>query len=231
MPSFCFECGAPGHFRNNCPQWNNKNQGNGSGVARAYAVGIAGQNPNNNIVTEQARSRRASEDNIGVVEERGVVCKIFRKVNLDSQSTVFARSKFEWGTEQEQRFQLLKQKLLYSGTNSSLTRRKRRFHRILRCFKERFGRCVDAKDKGLFSYASNRQTEARNPENIKSEGCRGMRIENAKYPEAIRTEKLEPRTDGTLCLNGRSWLPCYDDLRTVIMHESHKSKYSIHPGF
>nr|GEV61505.1 putative reverse transcriptase domain-containing protein [Tanacetum cinerariifolium] len=36
--------------------------------------------------------------------------------------------------------------------------------------------------------------------------------------------------DGTLCLNGRSWLPCYGDLRSVIMHESHKSKYSIHPG-
>ncbi|GJS37171.1 putative reverse transcriptase domain-containing protein [Tanacetum coccineum] len=33
-----------------------------------------------------------------------------------------------------------------------------------------------------------------------------------------------------MCLNGRSWLPCYGDLRTVIMHESHKSKYSIHPG-
>nr|GEZ77095.1 reverse transcriptase domain-containing protein [Tanacetum cinerariifolium] len=27
-----------------------------------------------------------------------------------------------------------------------------------------------------------------------------------------------------------SWLPCYGDFRTVIMHESHKSKYSIHPG-
>nr|GEZ75721.1 putative reverse transcriptase domain-containing protein [Tanacetum cinerariifolium] len=27
-----------------------------------------------------------------------------------------------------------------------------------------------------------------------------------------------------------SWLPCYGDLRSVIMHESHKSKYSIHPG-
>ncbi|GJR98198.1 putative reverse transcriptase domain-containing protein [Tanacetum coccineum] len=47
----CFECGAPGHFRNNCPQWRNKNQGNGSGVARAYAVGVAGQNPDNNVVT------------------------------------------------------------------------------------------------------------------------------------------------------------------------------------
>ncbi|GKB28015.1 putative reverse transcriptase domain-containing protein [Tanacetum coccineum] len=57
-----------------------------------------------------------------------------------------------------------------------------------------------------------------------------MLVENAKNPEAIRTEKLEPRADGTLCLNGRSWLPCYGDLRTVIMHESHKSKYSIHPG-
>ncbi|GJZ94166.1 putative reverse transcriptase domain-containing protein [Tanacetum coccineum] len=28
----------------------------------------------------------------------------------------------------------------------------------------------------------------------------------------------------------RSWIPCYGDLRSVIMHESHKSKYSIHPG-
>ncbi|GKB95613.1 putative reverse transcriptase domain-containing protein [Tanacetum coccineum] len=46
----------------------------------------------------------------------------------------------------------------------------------------------------------------------------------------IPKEKLEPRADGTLCLNGRSWLPCYDDLRTVIMHESHKSKYSIYLG-
>ncbi|GJU45470.1 putative reverse transcriptase domain-containing protein [Tanacetum coccineum] len=75
------------------------------------------------------------------------------------------------------------------------------------------------------------RTEARKPKNIKSEDVGGMLIENAKFPEAIRTEKLEPRTDGTLCLNGRSWLPCYGYLRKVIMHESHKSKYSIHPGF
>ncbi|GJU59033.1 putative reverse transcriptase domain-containing protein, partial [Tanacetum coccineum] len=64
----------------------------------------------------------------------------------------------------------------------------------------------------------NAQTEAQKPENIKNEDVGGMLVENAKNPEAIRTEKLEPRTDGTLCLNGRSWLPCYGDLRTVIMH-------------
>ncbi|GJU15931.1 putative reverse transcriptase domain-containing protein, partial [Tanacetum coccineum] len=74
------------------------------------------------------------------------------------------------------------------------------------------------------------QTEARKSENIKNEDVRGMLVENSKDSEKLRTEKLEPRTDGTLCLNGRSWLPCYGDLRTVIMHKSHKSKYSIHPG-
>ncbi|GKB04116.1 putative reverse transcriptase domain-containing protein [Tanacetum coccineum] len=74
------------------------------------------------------------------------------------------------------------------------------------------------------------QTEARKPENIKNEDVGGMFVENSKDPEKLRTEKLEPHTDGTLCFNGRSWLPCYGNLRTVIMHESHKSKYSIHPG-
>ncbi|GJR20538.1 putative reverse transcriptase domain-containing protein [Tanacetum coccineum] len=74
------------------------------------------------------------------------------------------------------------------------------------------------------------RTKARKPENIKKEDVGGMLIENAKFPEAIREQKLEPHADGILCLNGRIWLPCYGDLRTVIMHESHKSKYSIHPG-
>nr|GEV36596.1 hypothetical protein [Tanacetum cinerariifolium] len=76
----------------------------------------------------------------------------------------------------------------------------------------------------------NAQTEAQKPENIKNEDVGGMLVENAKNPEAIREQKLEPRADGTQCLNGKSWLPWYGDLRTVIMHESHKSKYSVHPG-
>ncbi|GJT40193.1 putative reverse transcriptase domain-containing protein [Tanacetum coccineum] len=73
------------------------------------------------------------------------------------------------------------------------------------------------------------QTEARKPKNIKNEDVGDMLVENSKDPENLRMEKLEPRADGTLCLNGRIWLPCYGDLRTVIMHESHKLKYSIHP--
>ncbi|GJV66627.1 putative reverse transcriptase domain-containing protein [Tanacetum coccineum] len=76
----------------------------------------------------------------------------------------------------------------------------------------------------------NAQTKARKPNNIKNEDVGGMLIENLKDSEKLRTEKLEPRADGTLCLNGMSWLTCYGDLRAVIMHESHESKYSIHPG-
>ncbi|GJT38582.1 putative reverse transcriptase domain-containing protein [Tanacetum coccineum] len=41
---------------------------------------------------------------------------------------------------------------------------------------------------------------------------------------------LDPGADRTLCFRNRSWIPCFSDLRTLIMHESHKSKYSIHPG-
>ncbi|GJZ94211.1 putative reverse transcriptase domain-containing protein [Tanacetum coccineum] len=43
-------------------------------------------------------------------------------------------------------------------------------------------------------------------------------------------KKLESRADGTLCLKNRSWISCFDDLGALIMHESYKSKYSIHPG-
>ncbi|GJT88685.1 putative reverse transcriptase domain-containing protein [Tanacetum coccineum] len=42
-------------------------------------------------------------------------------------------------------------------------------------------------------------------------------------------KKLEQCADGTLCLNGRSWIHCHGNLRELIMHESHKSKYSVHP--
>ncbi|GJS52808.1 putative reverse transcriptase domain-containing protein [Tanacetum coccineum] len=68
------------------------------------------------------------------------------------------------------------------------------------------------------------QIKALKQENLKNKDIGGM------IRKDIPKEKLEPCADRTLCLNGRSWLPCYGDLRSVIMHESHKSKYSIHPG-
>ncbi|GKA45558.1 putative reverse transcriptase domain-containing protein [Tanacetum coccineum] len=87
----------------------------------------------------------------------------------------------------------------------------------------------EGSDDFVFYCDASHKTEARKPENIKNEDVGGMLVENSKDPEKFITKKLEPRADGTLCLNGRSWLPCYGNLRTVIIHESRKSKYSIHP--
>ncbi|GJU35561.1 putative reverse transcriptase domain-containing protein [Tanacetum coccineum] len=68
------------------------------------------------------------------------------------------------------------------------------------------------------------QIEALKPKNLTAEDVGGM------LQHDLIKERLKPRVDGTLCLNNRSWLPCYGELRTLVMHESHNSKYSIHPG-
>ncbi|GJX24803.1 reverse transcriptase domain-containing protein [Tanacetum coccineum] len=62
------------------------------------------------------------------------------------------------------------------------------------------------------------QTEALKEENIKAENLRGM------------DKAFEIRLDGTRCIKNQSWLPLFGNMRDLIMHESHKLKYSIHPG-
>ncbi|GJW87030.1 putative reverse transcriptase domain-containing protein [Tanacetum coccineum] len=62
------------------------------------------------------------------------------------------------------------------------------------------------------------QTEAIKEENIKAENLRGM------------DKAFKIRPDGTRCIKNQSWLPLFGNLRDLIMYESHKLKYSIHPG-
>nr|GEV81737.1 reverse transcriptase domain-containing protein [Tanacetum cinerariifolium] len=110
--------------------------------------------------------------------------------------------KFDWGDKKEAVFQTLKQKLC-SAPFLALPEGSENF--MVYC---------DASHKGL----DVAQNEARKEENYITEDLCGM------------IKKPEPRADGTLCLNGRSWIPNLGNLRGVIMHESHKSKYSIHHG-
>ncbi|GJY45936.1 putative reverse transcriptase domain-containing protein [Tanacetum coccineum] len=74
----------------------------------------------------------------------------------------------------------------------------------------------------------NAQIEAMKPKNFEAEDVGGI-IKKGKLDNP-KQERLESRVDGTLCLRNRSWLSCYGDLRTLIMHESHKSKSTVHPG-
>ncbi|GJW18056.1 putative reverse transcriptase domain-containing protein, partial [Tanacetum coccineum] len=53
----CFECGAPGHFKRDCPKLKNNDGGNGSAQGWVYVVGNAekkgnaSRNPDSNVVT------------------------------------------------------------------------------------------------------------------------------------------------------------------------------------
>ncbi|GJV75622.1 putative reverse transcriptase domain-containing protein [Tanacetum coccineum] len=176
--------------------------------------------------------------------------KGFSKIAKPMTKLTQKKVKFEWGDKQETTFQLLKQKLCsapilalpeeneefivyYDASIKGLgavlmQREKRRWLELLSDYD-----CEIRYHPGkanVVADALSRKEREQSLKNIKNEDVGGMLVENFKDPEKFRTEKLEPRADGTLCLNGRSWLPCYGDLRTVIMHESHKSKYSIHPG-
>ncbi|GJW81283.1 putative reverse transcriptase domain-containing protein [Tanacetum coccineum] len=59
-----------------------------------------------------------------------------------------------------------------------------------------------------------------------------MKRKNVKVKNLWRLIKpiFEFCPDGTRCFGNRVWLPRFSGLRDLVMHESYKSKYSIHPG-
>nr|GEW71663.1 putative reverse transcriptase domain-containing protein [Tanacetum cinerariifolium] len=144
--------------------------------------------------------------------------KGFLKITKSMMKLTQKGIKFDWGEKEENAFQLIKHKL-YSAPILALPKGSEDF--VVYCDASHKVMTIDL---NLPKQILEAQIEALKPENLEKEDIGGM------IRRDIRKEKLEPRTDETLCLNGRSWLPCYDDLRSVIMHESHKSKYSIHPG-
>ncbi|GJY15571.1 putative reverse transcriptase domain-containing protein [Tanacetum coccineum] len=121
--------------------------------------------------------------------------------------------KFDWSEKTEAAFQLLKKKLC-SAPILALPEGSENFVVYCDASHKDLGAVLMQWEKRIL----NAQAEARKKENYRTEDLYGM------------IKKLEPRSDRTLCLRNRSWIPCYGDLRALIMHESHKSKYSIHPG-
>ncbi|GJV42735.1 putative reverse transcriptase domain-containing protein [Tanacetum coccineum] len=175
-----------------------------------------------------------------------VACRCGRRQNV----------KFNWGEKEEIAFQLIKQKLgsapiqalpkgsenfivyydaLHKGLGVVLMQNEKVIayaSRQLKIHKKNYT-THDLELRAVvfalkmwrhYLYGTKSQTEALKPENLTTEDVEGM------LRQDVIKEKLETRADGTLCLNNMSWLLHYGDLRTLIMHESHKSKYSIHPG-
>ncbi|GJY71459.1 putative reverse transcriptase domain-containing protein [Tanacetum coccineum] len=234
----CFEYGAQGHFKKDCLKWKNSgNQaGNGNAMTRVYVVGTAGTNPNNNVVMGIPPTRQV-EFQIDLIPGAAPVCKPYLDkfvIVFIDDILIYSKSKQEYEEHLKLILELLKKEefdydceIRYHPGKANvgvdaLSKKERDLLRVRAL--------VVTIDLDLPKQILGALIKARKPENLKAEDVGGMLIKNSKEPKKPRNKKLEPRADGTLCLNNRSWMPCYGDLRTLIMHESHKSKYSVHPG-
>ncbi|GKC43879.1 putative reverse transcriptase domain-containing protein [Tanacetum coccineum] len=121
--------------------------------------------------------------------------------------------KFEWGNEQENAFQTMKN-MLCDALILALPEGADDFVVYCDASNQGFG-CVLMQRNKVIVYAS-----------------RQLKIHEKNYT----THDLElgavfqRKEDGGLYLAERIWVPVYGNLRTLIMNEAHTTKYSIHPG-
>ncbi|GKA43727.1 putative reverse transcriptase domain-containing protein [Tanacetum coccineum] len=110
---------------------------------------------------------------------------------------------------------------------------------ILRCINQRFWSGFDAKgevkekEKPLRVRDLVMTVYLDLSERILRAKTKVMKEENVKVENLGRLIKpiFEIHSDGIRYFDKRVWLSFFGGLRDLIMHESHKSKYSIHPGF
>ncbi|GKC27206.1 putative reverse transcriptase domain-containing protein, partial [Tanacetum coccineum] len=158
--------------------------------------------------------------------------KIAKPLTLLTQKN----KKFDWGDEQENAFQTLKDMLcdvpilaLPEGTDDFVV-------------------YYDASNQGKANLVANALSMN---ERLKPRRARAMSMTihssiNARILEAqskaskgVNTpaetfngldKQLERKEDGGLYLVERIWVPIYGNLRTLIMNEAHTTRYSVHPG-
>nr|GEX21694.1 hypothetical protein [Tanacetum cinerariifolium] len=155
---------------------------------------------------------------------------------------------YEWGEEEEEAFQLLKEKLC-SAPILALSKGSKDFVVYCDASLKGYG-VVLMQQKKVIAYAS-RQLRA-HEENYMTHDLElgvvvfalrlwrhylyaqveSLKEGNVKKEDLGRMQKqiLEIRTNGIRYHDKRIWLPLHGGLRDLIMHESYKSKYSIHPG-
>ncbi|GJY13771.1 putative reverse transcriptase domain-containing protein [Tanacetum coccineum] len=159
-------------------------------------------------------------------------------------------TKYEWGKEEKEAFQTLKQKL-YSAPILALPEGTEDFVVYCDASLKGYGAMLMQREKVItyasrqlkvheenytthdldlgavvfalrlwrhYLYGTKSQKEAMKKNNVK-----------AKKLGGLIKQILEFCPDGMHCFGNRVWLPRFGGLRDLIMHESHKSKYSIHP--
>ncbi|GKA98343.1 putative reverse transcriptase domain-containing protein [Tanacetum coccineum] len=157
--------------------------------------------------------------------------------------------KFDWGEKAEVAFQLLKQKLC-SAPILALPEGSENFvvycdasHKGSVCLEDVETLSVRKSERGGCYPEPKEEKQAATgsplvmtirlnlPKKILSAQSEAKKEKNFINKDLhVMINKLEPRAAETSCLNNQSLIPYFGDLRALIMHGSHKSKYSIHPG-
>ncbi|GKC38567.1 putative reverse transcriptase domain-containing protein [Tanacetum coccineum] len=132
--------------------------------------------------------------------------------------------KFEWGKEEEESFEMLKQKLCSAPILS--------LPEGMEDFKHEENYMTHDLELGAVIFALRLWRHYLYGTRILKAQTEAMKGDNVKAKNLGRLLKpiFEIRSDGIRYFDKRIWLPLFGGLRDLIMHESHKSKYSIHPG-
>ncbi|GKA26537.1 putative reverse transcriptase domain-containing protein [Tanacetum coccineum] len=164
----------------------------------------------------------------------------FSKIAKSLTELTQKNKKYIWGEDQESAFQLLKQKLCEAPI-LALPEGNDDF--VVYCDASHQGLGAHILDQKELNMRQRRWLEllADYDCEIRYHPGKAYVIADALIQKErikpLRAEKLqgmdkafEIHPDGTRYIKNRSWLPLFVNLRDLIMHESHKSKYSIHLG-
>ncbi|GKE15481.1 putative reverse transcriptase domain-containing protein, partial [Tanacetum coccineum] len=134
---------------------------------------------------------------------------------------------FDWGEEQENAFQTLKDKLC-NAVVLALPDGPEDFVIYYDLSGLGLGCVLMQRGKEFFSDYDYEIRYHHGKANVVVDAL--SRKERVKPKRKGLDEMMEQRSDGTLYYLVRIWVPLKGDVRTLIMDEAHKSKYSIHPG-
>ncbi|KAI3811031.1 hypothetical protein L1987_20746 [Smallanthus sonchifolius] len=151
----------------------------------------------------------------------------FSKIAVPLAALTHKGKTYEWGPKQEEAFQTLKQKLCNAPI---LTLPDGNDDLVVYC---------DASNQCLGCVLI-RRLESKGPchASMCSNSNRILEAQHVSVTEGNMYEEmscgvellLESKSNGLLYYLNRIWIPDRDDLRTFLMNEAHKTRYSIHPG-